>query len=263
MSEEKNLDKKTLQDLEKEKLQAEVDILKAQLAAEYPDARSPKWYDKLAMFARKWSAFILGSVTLISAIFGVFIPLTQYLDERRNALKYDLNENMIGFVEDLSSDDPKEAQRGIEMLGYYEMNSIPILLYTLSKEEKPENDNMNSLRSKIIENIHWIHFDNKRNDIVEMVMGRIHYNVDKLKEQNEEGNYVLNQVSLRAIVNYIDLLKVLKLSSRECGIITDNFEQIVEEMEMDSAQFYTDPEKGGFGIPGKFKVFLESGEYCN
>ena len=93
-----DLDKKSIEQLQKEKLQSEIDILRARLEKEYPDNNPPGFFDKIADFARKWSAFILGSVTLISAVFGVFVPLSEYLDESRRALQYDLNENMIGFV---------------------------------------------------------------------------------------------------------------------------------------------------------------------
>ena len=113
MSEDKNLDSKSIQDLEKEKLQAEIDILNARLEKEYPDETPPSRFDKLASFAQKWSAFILGAVTLFSAVFGVFVPLGEYLDERRKALEYELNENMIGFVEDLNSDSENIANRGV------------------------------------------------------------------------------------------------------------------------------------------------------
>lgn len=255
MSEEKNLEKLSVEDLEKEKLQAEIDILKARLSKEYPDDKPRGRFDKLAGFARKWSAFILGTVTLISAIFGVFVPLAQYLEERRNALKYDLNENMIGFVDDMMSGNPDSVNRGIMMLSYYEINSVPILLYFLSKSDQRVE------KQKMIENITWIHFDNPGNDIVEMVMGRMQYNFEKLKIRDNDGDYFVDNAPQRAIFNYVDLLKELKLSGSECRMIDTKFNNILDKMDDDPDDFY-DTNPDAKGVRNKITTFIESNEDC-
>lgn len=254
MPNERNPDNKSIHDLEKEKLQVEVEILKVQLAKDLPDVKPKKWFDKLADFARKWSALMLGTVTLISAIFGVFIPLSEYLDERRNALKYNLNENMIGFVDDMMSDDDETANRGIMMLSYYEINSIPILLYFLSRSESEEST------KKIIENIHWIHFDNSNNTIVEMVMGRMQFNFEKLKVTTEEGELRIDEEGQTAVQNYIDLIKVLQFTSNECRIITSNFNTILKKMDEDG--FYN-TNTDAKGVKNKLKRFLTNNDSCN
>jgi hypothetical protein len=249
------LNNKTIEQLENEKLQAEIDILHARLAKEFPEEKRQRWYDKLAEFARKWAAFVLGTVTLISAIFGVFVPLAEYLEERRNALKYALNENMIGFVDDMMSGDTEKVNRGIMMLSYYEINSIPILLYSLSESES------GATRQKIIENIHWIHFDNKNNGIVEMILGRMQYNFEKLKVVNSQGELEVFGASQVAMQNFIDLLKVLKLSNSECEDITVNFEIILDTMNNDPDQFYNE-NSDAKGVKRKMTGFLENNKYC-
>lgn len=247
---------KSLEQLQKEKVQAEINILEARLAKEFPDEKPRGRLGRLADFARKWSAFILGTVTLISAVFGVFVPLAEYLDERRNALKYDLNENMISFVDNMMSTDQDTVNRGVMMLSYYEINSIPILLHFLSKSESSEN------RQKITENIHWIHFDNSRNNIVEMVLGRVQYNFEKLKSLNDMGDYSIDDPSQLAIQNYIELLKVLKLSGRECRKIKSNFEELLVTMDTDPDEFYEN-NTNAKGVKVKISGFLENSKYCN
>lgn len=251
-----DLGTKSLEQLEKEKIQAEINILEARLDKEFPDEKPEGRLGKIAGFARKWSAFILGTVTLISAVFGVFVPLAEYLDERRNALKYDLNEIMISFVDNMMSTDPDTQNRGLMMLSYYEINSIPILLHFLSKLDNSES------RQKITENIHWIHFDNPGNNIVEMVLGRVQYNFEKLKSISSSGDFSIDDGAQRAIQRYIDLLKVLKFSSKECRNVTSNFEEILVTMDTDPDQFY-ETNTNAKGVKAKISGFLENSEYCN
>jgi hypothetical protein len=217
-----DLNNKSLEQLQKEKLQGEIDILHARLASEYPEEKTPGFFDKLAEFARKWSAFVLGSVTLISAIFGVFVPLSEYLDASRRALSYDLNENMIGFVNDLSSDSAELANRGIMMLSYYEMNSIPILLFYLegsSNFQKP-------FRTKIIETIDLIYSRSSGGEIEELIVGNMQKNLQKLKEFDINGESKINSNSLRILYNYMDLIKGIKFSDRDLEKINANLSEM-------------------------------------
>jgi len=217
-----DLDKKSIEQLQKEKLQSEIDILHARLAKEYPDDDPPGFFDKIADFARKWTAFILGSVTLISAVFGVFVPLSEYLDESRRALQYDLNENMIGFVKDLNSDSTELANRGIMMLSYYEMNSIPILLFYLEGSQ----NNQKEFRLKIIETIDLIYADSKSSEIIEMVLVRLENNLGRLKIINRNGKERINADVLRYVYNYIELLNGLRLDNNDYKMVTEKFAEM-------------------------------------
>ena len=204
MSEERNLNKLSIQDLEKEKIQAEIDILKARLDKEYPDEKPPGRFARLAEFGRKSSAFLLGALTLFSAIWGVFIPLSEYLEEQRKALEYDLNENMIGLVDSLNSPNPIVANRSIMMLSYYEVNSIPILLFFLESSRDPE------FIDKINETIGLIYSDNRGTEIVEVVLTRIQNNFDEIKDEFSQTGSVNDKRRL-ALLNYLELMDALKL----------------------------------------------------
>lgn len=214
-----DLNKKSLEQLQKEKLQGEIDILRARLVNEYPDEKPAGFFDKLSGFARKWSAFVLGSITLISAIFGVFVPLSEYLDASRRALSYELNENMIGFVNDLGSDSAELANRGIMMLSYYEMNSIPILLYYLEGSgnlQKP-------FRIKIIETIDLIYSRSRSDEIPDLIVVNMQKNLSKIKETDINGEEKINANSLRVLYNYMDLIKGIKFSNSDLIKIRTNF----------------------------------------
>ena len=198
---------KSLQDLEKEKVQAEIDILKARLEKEFPDEKPPGRFDKVADFAQKWSAFVLGTVTLISAVFGIFLPLSEYLAEQKRALEYELNENMIGFVNDLQVD--SLASRGVVMLSYYEENSLRILLFYL------ESSNIGNFQNKIIETTNLIYL--KRNsNVMEEVTYRLRNNFDLMRaEFISSGNKKINSTRQLAVRNYINLIKGLKLEPKD------------------------------------------------
>lgn len=228
MSEERNLDKKSIQDLEKEKLQAETDILRARLDKEFPDEKPPTRLSRLAEFTRNWSAFILGSVTLFSAVFGVFVPLSQYLDERRKALEYDLNENMIGFVEDLNSDSLAISTRSVMMLSYYEVNSIPILLFFLESSKDTE------FIDKISETIGLIYSDNRGTEIVEVVLRRIQNNFDEIKDEFSQTGSVNDKRRL-ALLNYLELMDVLKLRKPDQKDANEVYIEIRAQICQDSA----------------------------
>ncbi len=207
---------KSLEQLEKDKLQAEIDILHARLRKEFPDEKPPGWMDKLAGFAQKWSAFILGTVTLISAVFGIFVPVSEYLAEQRRALQYELNENMIGFVNDLTND--SLANRAVVMLSYYEVNSIPILLFYLETTTFYQND----FRAKLIETISTIYSDSRNDEILDLIINKMNNNFQRIQDDfvNTQGQEI-NGARRQAMLNYIHLINGMKLSHRDRNKILD------------------------------------------
>jgi hypothetical protein len=240
MSEEINQDKKTTQDLEKEKLQAEINILKAKLAVEYPEEeeKEPGWFDKISSYAGKWSAILLSVVALISAIWGVFLPLSEYLAEQRKALEFNLNENMIGFVDDLNSDSAAIANRGIMMLSYYEVNSIPILLFFL---ESSRND-QKEYRGKIIGTVNLIYEDSNDDAIIEIILRKIENTFTEIKEGHEKDASI--DTKRRAMFNYMDLINGMNLRSGD----KDDVEDLYEDFKSTICQDPTFKEE----VPGLF-----------
>lgn len=218
MSENRNQENFSLQDLEKQKLQAEIDILRAKLATEYPlkDEGNTGWVARLAIHVKGWSAFILGAVTLISAVWGVFVPLSEYLVEQRKALEYELNENMIGFVDDLNSEDPAIANRGVMMLSYYEVNSIPILLFFLegSGNEKEE------FREKIVETISLIYVDSGDKSIMEIILRKMQGLFEETIVNYGITENEIDQKKRIAILNYLDLISKMNLTSTDRDEVT-------------------------------------------
>ena len=218
---------KSLEHLEKEKLQAEIDILHARLKKEFPEDKPPGWGDMLAGFAQKWSAFILGTVTLISAVFGIFVPVSEYLAEQQRALQYDLNENMIGFVNDLNND--SLANRAIVMLSYYEVNSIPIMLFYLESSTYFQKE----FRSKLIETIGMIYAETRNPEILDLIMVKMDNTFERIKDDflGSQGQEI-NPTRKQAMVNYLELIKGIKLGDAD----RDRLLELCGKMRSDMCQ---------------------------
>lgn len=224
MDNQQNLEKVSIENLEKEKLRAEIDILNARLETEYPDKEEKKegWFSKASVHAGRWSAILLGAVTLFSAIWGVFLPLSEYLGEQQRALEFQLNTNMIGFVDDLNSEDPTIANRGVMMLSYYEENSIPILLFFL---EGTQND-QEEFREKIIEAIALIYEDSSNDGIMEIILTKMENTFAEIKDGYKKNNGLIEAPKRRALLNYMELVSKMNLRSGSKSDIEDLYQTI-------------------------------------
>jgi hypothetical protein len=262
MSEDKNLERKSIQDLEKEKLQAEIDILNARLATEFPlqDSNKTGFFAKVAIHAKGWATFILGAVTLISAVWGVFVPLSEYLIEQRRALEYQLNENMIGFVDDLNSEDPNIANRGVMMLSYYEVNSIPILMFFL---EGSRND-QEEFRERIIGTISLIYEESREDIIFEQVQRKMESAFLQIVTDYKNaamdppfGNGIQSSTR-RVLLNYIDLLKGMNLRSGDKEDIERMYRDFKSEICQDENLVFEI-----YGIFSEISTFLGEDFSCD
>ena len=214
---------KTLEQLEKEKIQAEINILEARLIKEFPEDKPAGRMDRLAEFASKWSTFILRSITLVSAIFGIFVPLSDYLAQQQKALEYELNENMIGFINDLNTD--SLANRGVVMLSYYEVNSIPILLFYL---ETSGNEAI-EFRAKLIETIGLIYADSRNREILDLIAGRLQNTFNHIKDDYTSKTEI-NPNRRLAMLNYLELVDEMKLVDRDHVKIKNLYTQLHEDI---------------------------------
>jgi hypothetical protein len=256
MSEEFNQVNKSIQELEKEKLQAEIDILKARLAKEYPEIteEKPGWFERASNYAGKWSALILGAVTLISAIWGVFLPLSEYLVEQRKALEYELNENMIGFVDDLNSDSAAIANRGVMMLSYYETNSIPILLFFLEGSRNEQE----VFRDKIIETIGLIYEDSKASGIMDVILIKLENSFAEIEKDYFDSTTGIDGADRRALFNYMDLVNGMNLRSGDKADIEDLYRGMKSKICMDE-NFQIEV----FGIFSQICIYLNEDMTCD
>lgn len=219
---------KSLEDLQKDKLVSEIKLLEARLKSDFPATIKKRKADIVADFIKKWAAVILATATVISAILAIFFPLSSYLTEKKKALEYELNENMIEFVNDLNND--SLADRGVMMLSYYEANSIPILLFHLENCENDQKD----FKNRIIVTLTKIYINNKKTDLVGKVMTNIDIIFDQIKFENEDGELAINPRKQRAIHNYLDLLILTDVRRHDEKQVNTRLKKLKDEICADA-----------------------------
>lgn len=190
-----------LEDLQKEKLQAEINLIKARIKKEYPEAKSPGRLDKIASFFKKWNAVILAMIAVGGGFWGVFSPVKKYFDEQSKSVQFTLNENMISAMDSLNSKNTSEAENAILILSYYEMNAIPVLLFNLERTNLENSE----LISNYYETINLI-YKRKRSGIVDRVVVKLEENFNSLFEgENIDAKKYYALQNLSGLLNNLNL----------------------------------------------------------
>jgi len=126
------------EELEEQKLQAEIDLLRLQLEIEKgkKDKEEKNKESKIEAAEKRiknWLPLILTIVAIGAGLWGLFEPISNFVRERQRAYEVDWNEKMIGFVNDLSSEDQSKVNTAIMMLSAYELDALPFLLFKLEE----------------------------------------------------------------------------------------------------------------------------------
>jgi len=194
-----------MDDSEKKKLVAEKNHFEA-LTKEVNkrlEPAKPDWEEKV----RKYTGVAIAIATAAAAIWGFILPVNIYLKERRAALTYELNDQMIKLVTDLDSDTQAVAERSILLLSYYEENSIPILLYKLERTDL----NSETMISNISETITKI-YEKDKVDLSKLYR-RVNKKMKKLKSVSEINDFDL--YTIHHILHIIDQLPMKEKESKE------------------------------------------------
>lgn len=134
------------EELEKQKLQAEIDLLRAQLDIEKgkKDKEEKSKESKITAAEKRlknWLPLILTIIALGGGLWGgLFEPISNFIRERQRDYEVNWNEKMIGFVDNLSNDDQSKVNYAIIMLSAYELDALPILLLTLEQTKTTDNE---------------------------------------------------------------------------------------------------------------------------
>jgi len=197
-----NFPNKTIEDLQKEKLQSEIRLLNAQFEIDFPKKKK-NIFNKIAGFFKKWYAAIIAICTLIASIWGIFYPIKSYFDEKSKELDYTLNNSMISLTSDLASTDPQKRMKSVMMLSYYEENSIKILLYFL---ERTDDENFSDQITEALKNIYRDH----GKEIIEMALVSFESNYEGFK-QNQD----VNGDHYGALLNFMSMFNRMNLDKKD------------------------------------------------
>jgi hypothetical protein len=167
---------------------------------------------------KNWTAITLGIISVAAGIWGILGPVKEYIEERKNHLTYELNDNMITFVNDLRSDSTQLKEQALIMLMYYEKNALPILYYKLEKTRKSDDG---IFVDQLVDAINGI-YNKIRKAIVNEIFVRcdnIYYNLFKYDETFKKE--LLNKTLYNAITNYSYLLGKLDLTRQDKKLAKD------------------------------------------
>ncbi len=194
---------KTIEDLEKEKLEEEIKILRARIKNEFPEHKPKGWFDKVSDFFRRWYSVVLAIIAVAGGFWGIFYPVKTFLNERQKAVQYDINENMINALEGLEKDDKIAKENSIIILSYYDLNAIPILLNKYIESDYLDQD----LQLEYMDAISMI-YKRKNTEIIDRIIKKMRINYSLFDKYISQNDWKYNKAS-ENLIKLINLIKYM------------------------------------------------------
>jgi hypothetical protein len=190
-----------LEDLEKQKLEIEIEILKETLEKE-KKSRDSKL--NLGEIIRKNTAIILAIISVAGGLFGIILPVNQYFEEKRKEMLPVLNNEIISLVDKLNDPNEIVQEEATVMLTYYGLNAIPVLLLRLERSAIEAETN------RLIQAINSIHDEGNPGVLDEIFSSfMVEFKRNYQKTDMDEIPYFYR------IYNYKELLINMELSRKE------------------------------------------------
>ncbi|WP_436516328.1 hypothetical protein [Ekhidna sp. To15] len=219
---EKPLDLKE-RELQIIQLESENELLRLEIESK---SKRPSKTDRFTGFFKKWAGVIVTFFSLIGGLWGVFLPIKSYYEEKSKQLQYELNGSMISIVEGLYDKDPIKKNGAVVLLSYYEENALPILLHNLETSDETENEVITTV-SKIYKRKSATVFNELTSVFGEFF--RKEFQDDDLK------------IQMRGLLNYSRLFSKLDLNEahrNELKAIKDKLDSVLIVRILDPQVFY-------------------------
>ena len=216
---------KNLEELQQEKLIAEINLLNAKIKKEYPESKPLSRFARISLAFKNWYAIILAVIAVGGGFWGIFAPVKSYFNERNKAVQYELNENMIKAMERLDLEEGINRDNAIMILSYYDLNAIPIFLDKLVSTDFEEERNLN-LQQKYIEAINLIYKRN-RTDIVNKIIIKMEYHLNEISVDDPGHIYPL--INLSVLVENLNMVRQDRIK------VKDLYESIKNKIATDPA----------------------------
>lgn len=216
---------KSLEELQQEKLVAEINLINAKIKKEYPESKPLSRFARVSLVFKNWYAIILAVIAVGGGFWGIFAPVKSYFNERNKAVQYELNENMIKAMEKLDLEEGINRDNAIMILSYYDLNAIPIFLDKLVSTDFEEERNLN-LQQKYIEAINLIYKRN-RTDIVNKIIIKMEYHLNEISVDDPGHIYAL--INLSVLVENLNMVRQDRIK------VKDLYESIKNKIATDPA----------------------------
>ncbi|MCK5137800.1 MAG: hypothetical protein KAR19_18585 [Bacteroidales bacterium] len=202
----------TKEELELSKLQTELEILKINLKLERTKVNQTTTKLPISTAFKNWTAIVLGIIAVPAAIWGLFGPVSDYLEEQKKRLTHELSDNMIRFVDSLRSDEDRVRDDALIMLMYYEKNALPILYYKLEKSNM--QDGIYHV-DQVVDAINGIYNTNPKGVLKDLLKRYTTIYDNLFKYNNAIGAEDLNILLYDAVINYTYLLGKLEFTGKD------------------------------------------------
>lgn len=205
-----------LEDLEKQKLEIEIEILKENLEKERKSRNSKL---SLGEVIRKNTAIILAIISVAGGFIGIIVPVNQYFEEKRKEMLPVLNNEIISLVDKLNDSSEIVQEDATVMLTYYGLNAIPVLLLRLERSE------IEAETHRLIQAINSIHEEGNPGVLDEIFSSlMVEFKRNYQKTDMDEIPYYYR------IYNYMELLKNMDLSRKEKKELQSFMNEFEEEI---------------------------------
>ena len=205
---------KSVPDLEKEKLEIEIELLKQNLEKE-KKASKKHIYEGI----RKYTTLSLAIASVIVAFITIIFPVKDYFEEKKKALIPKLNNEIIDLVDSLYSTKEKVQEKATVMLTYYGLDAVPVLLLKLEQtKNKSERDRL----IQAIKNAYHKSPEGVMNEIYSAMWEE--FEKYYIKYTPDEMHYIPK------FYNYFKLLKDLDLSKGEKKDLKEQMEKFEEKI---------------------------------
>jgi hypothetical protein len=129
---------------------------------------------------------------------------------------------MIELVDQLSNPDPVKSENAAILLGYYERNAVPVLLYKLERIPKDTLPDLKILINSVISGI----YDRNRSETLALIEETLSKNINILvvtKNPENQTDY--------AVTNLLELITSIHLTKRDSHKVAVYLSELRDKLE--------------------------------
>jgi len=212
----------TKEEMEQLKMETEMELLKLKLQKEQKEAKPSRLSTFFDRF-HKWIALLVAIVSLGAGVWGLVIPAKNYFDERQKQVHYDLSKEMIGFANKLNDTSKAVRQDAVMLLSYYDLNSMPILLFKLETLDNDSEED-EKLIANVIKSISLIYMRNHKAVTDEI----IHYFRNIYKQSNSKEKW--NRTKYSSLKNFGELINKIEFRKDDSRKISEMITYMKDDM---------------------------------
>ena len=206
------------------KMELEVQSIKNRLEKEKMEMK-PSWISVIFNQSTKSISFIVAIVSMLAGVWGLVIPARQFFKDKQQEKQYELSATMVDLADQLKSESAEEQRRAVLLLSYYDLNSMPILLYQL---ENFDNKIEATMVDHVIKTISIIYMRNQSQVTSEI----IYYFSNLFKQTDTEGKW--NPAKYNSLKNFGRLINNITFRDRDKARILKIVKEMQEVIERDT-----------------------------